>query len=216
MSKSNAIILVIIFLVVSVAGAFGFVMISRNNNSKDNDKTELTTLESDNSEVADTDSKTDSSTQSYTDESGFSFKYPAGYSVTDITPATDSSYYSKVSVSNSNTELTVSVFDTKSKSIASWITSAESDYKSAKLTGSVNIGGVSASEYMDSTNNKSLILFIDQGVMYLFSAGTDSKSSDLMDAVTASFSFAPSTKQTGSSSGTSQSSEIIEDEEVVE
>ncbi len=195
MSKTNvAILILIIFLL--VAGGIGLYLTVKPKDTKDS------SASSDfykNDTVIPT---TNSADLSYTDASGFSFKYKSDYKVTDTTPD-DNDTYSLLTITSAKDSTTLSIKDTKYKSLVEW----EKDNKTAVTVGAVNLSGLSAKQY--NMNANLVTVAIDQGIVYVISG----KESDNYTLLTNTFSFSDPNK-TASSQGDSDI--IYEEEETVE
>ncbi|MBI3289831.1 hypothetical protein HYZ78_00360 [Candidatus Microgenomates bacterium] len=101
----------------------------------------------------------------YQDESGFSFKYPKGAEVKDVTPE-DSEYYSVLEISHAQTRgiISISIRDTQSSSISDWV---EKNLKEPKLLGAVSLGNIQAKQYEFSSEGAKLVtVAVDKGIIY--------------------------------------------------
>jgi flagellar basal body-associated protein FliL len=146
----------------------------------------------------------------YKDESGFSFYYPKGLIVTDITPD-DGVYYSKVTLTKDEAVLTVSVLDTKEKIVDNFVKKSEL-IKDATLAGAAVLGGMSAKQYQ--TANILVTLAIDQGILYQVDGPKDGNYWEKVQGVVVD-SFALGEPKSQSSTGGVDNT-IYEQEEVVE
>ena len=135
----------------------------------------------------------------YKDESGFSFGYPKGIKVSDVTPA-DEEYYSQLKLSKGDEFLTISVKDAKT-----------SGYENSSLVGAVSLAGMPAKQY--AQGGKLITVAIDSGVVYLIEGLKDGDYwEDVQNTVALSFTLAEKT----STSGSGDENTIYEEEEVVE
>lgn len=144
----------------------------------------------------------------YEDESGFSFDYPKGVKVSDITPESDD-YYSKLSLTKGNGKLLITVKDISAKTPDVWL--KEEGYEGATLTGATSLGGISAKQYYSGDNF--ITIAIDQGIAYSIVGLKDGGYwEDVQGVLVSSFVFAgnkPATSGGGDNT-------IYENEEVVE
>jgi hypothetical protein len=168
MSKRLILIFLLVFVAsILVGGVIAYFYMSSNKKSS--------TLPSYIQDAAPDLSKTLSTTKptadlTYKDESGFSFSYPKTAKVTDETP-NDSVYYTKLNLTKDSTNLTISVFDTESKTIDDFIKTS-STYRNATLYGAVTLAGMSAKQY--SLDGRLITLTLDQGVIYIIDGPKDS------------------------------------------
>ncbi|MEK7526706.1 MAG: hypothetical protein AAB546_04480 [Patescibacteria group bacterium] len=196
MSKTNIIVLVLIVFLL-VAGGVGLYLTLKPKDTKNSQASSdfyngTTILPTPNTNEL-----------IYKDSSGFSFKYKSGYSVKDVTPD-DADTYSVVSIAKGNEVLTLSIKDTKYKTLMDW----EKDNKTASMVGAVNLSGMSAKQYLLAGNT--LTVAIDQGVIYVVT-GKESESYTLL---VNTFVFADPNEKSTASDLTSDI--IYEEEEVVE
>ncbi len=147
----------------------------------------------------------------YQDESGFSFGYPKGIKVTDVTPD-DEIYYSKLDLTKGKDVLTISLMDTKAKSIDEWVKN-ETSYENSALVGATSLAGISAKQYVNQ--GKMLTLAIDSGVLYFIESLKDSGYwEDVQNIVVSSFKLIENDLTSGS--GSAVDNAIYEQEELVE
>jgi hypothetical protein len=209
MNKRYVLPLFLIFLFVSVAGAIGFVLVTKQETPV---KTEKTTSEESLPSTDNTSSNNVEASKTYTDSSGFSFGYPNGFVATDVTPD-DPTFYSKVSVSNSTDVVTVSLFDTKAKTIAAWI--SQGPYKATTLSGAIPFGTLTASQYKDSSSL--LTVALKDGILYLIESKNTPSLDQIHTLIASSFSQgATQSSSSSTSSSAPAADEVIEPEEVVE
>lgn len=137
----------------------------------------------------------------YTDEAGFSFGYPKGITVKDITPV-DSVTYTKLSLQKGKESLVIEVKDTTAKTIDT--------PAGATLSGATTLGGISAKQFVSSD-----ILYtmaIDAGVLYIIQGPKDGDFwEETQNLVVSTFSFAGGADTTSTGDGA-----IYEEEEIVE
>lgn len=147
----------------------------------------------------------------YEDTSGFSFRYPKGVKVSDVTPE-DDTYYSQLNLAEGSEKMTITLKDTSSKTIDAWFKS-DPIYSGASLVGATTLGGISAKQYAKSETL--ITVALDQGILYLIEGPKDGAFwEEAQNAIVPTFSFATASK---SSSSSSSSSNIeYEEEEVVE
>lgn len=143
----------------------------------------------------------------YEDESGFSFQYPKGIKVSDITPE-DDQYYTKLSLTKGNEKLIISIMDTTSKTVETWLKGEGfGDYS---IAGATTFGGISAKQYY--SGGEFVSLAIDQGIVYSIVGPKDGGFwEDSQNVILGSFAFAGTKPATGVGDDT-----IYESEEVIE
>lgn len=205
MSKTNIVLLVVIFVVLLAGGVGLYLVMSPKTptlpQAADLRNTTLNKLaQNETSPVAD---------KTYEDAAGFSFKYPAQFSVQDVTPS-DNNYYSKLKLTGKSGEITLTAVDTTYKTLSEW----QNVNKDAVLTSSSSLSDVKANQY--KRGKTLLTVAIDQGVLYTIENISDSGSLDASHAIISStfrFSNQPAVNNTStSSSGDAE----YEAEEVVE
>lgn len=137
----------------------------------------------------------------YQDESGFSFGYPKGVKITDVTPD-DDQYYSQLEITKGDNKITISVKDAKETFSPG----------QATLVGAVSLGGMSAKQY--AFGGQLLTTAYDKGVLYLIEGPKDGDFwEDVQNLIASSFGIG--TPQT-SASNSSGDNTIYEEEEVIE
>lgn len=147
----------------------------------------------------------------YKDEAGFSFKYPNGITVADITPS-DNVYYSMVSLKRGGQEMTIAMKDTNFKDAAEWLGKDEAAPPGAVLSGAVSLAGIPAKQY--SAGREFLTIAVDRGVLYLVRSPKDAGFWDSVhDIAVSTLALSKPEPATGTGSGDGA---IYEDEEVVE
>jgi hypothetical protein len=197
MAKKIIIIGIILVLILITGGACGYIIFylrSKNISSS---------LSSIIPQLTQTEKVTAGAT--YNDESGFSFGYPKGITVSDVTPD-EEIYYSVLALAKGGSQITLTVKDTTVKTVDEWV---KKELSNASLDGAVTIGGVAAKQYISGT--KLYTTAIDQGVLYLIEGPKDDSFWEKTQGLVAStFTF-------GRSSGSGTAGETIyEEEEVVE
>ncbi|MBI3282447.1 hypothetical protein HYZ70_00010 [Candidatus Curtissbacteria bacterium] len=193
---SNRIVLILIAIILVAGGLIGgyLVVVSKSKTSS------IPSLPSITKEEVSPD-------LTYTDESGFSFKYPKGIKVSDVTPQ-DDSYYTVLSLVKGGQTLTITAKDTSAKTPDGWL-GQDPTYRGATLAGATTLGGISAKEY--AYGEKLLTVAVDKGVVYLIEGPKDSGFwEDTQNLITSNFIFAGSVAQTG------EDNTIYEEEEVVQ
>ncbi len=195
--RKKIIIGIIILLVLAAGGAGGYLIFSLKNKGTSSDLSSIIP------QLTQTEEVTAGAT--YNDESGFSFGYPKGITVSDVTPEGEE-YYSVLALAKGGSQITITVKDTTAKTVDAWVKEELSD---TSLSGAVTLAGVSAKQY--TSGKKLYTAAIDQGVLYLIEGPKDDGYWEKTQGLIAStFSF-------GKSSGSGTSGETIyEDEEVVE
>lgn len=146
----------------------------------------------------------------YKDEAGFSFSYPKGINVKDVTPD-DGVYYSQMTLNKDGKFITVSVLDTKESGVDVYV-KKDAVLKDALLYGATKLGEMSAKQY--STAAVLYTLSIDQGILYLIEGPKDGGFWEKVHGVVVD-SFALNSSNAQSGSGGSDGV-IYEEEEVVE
>ena len=145
--------------------------------------------------------KFDEDQETYEDASGYSFSYPQSITVKDVTPD-DENYYSALELSKSGQTIKIDITGGNIDPYKS--------YKSARLTGSTTLGGITANQY--TLNNRLVTVAIDQGVLYVIDGPGDGGFwEDAQSKVISSFKFAGQTTTTGGSD-----SNTVYEEETVE
>ncbi|MAG60091.1 hypothetical protein CMO96_04865 [Candidatus Woesebacteria bacterium] len=94
----------------------------------------------------------------YEDESGFSFKHFESASVSDTTPD-EETYYTQLSLEKDGQKMTITMQDTKHKTIDAWLEKDENAPAEPSLVGAVSLDGVSARQY--TQNGKLWTVAID-------------------------------------------------------
>lgn len=199
MSKAKLAILIIALLVTAAAIATGFFVWQKSKKeSLPGSASTPGALQAEGSETT------------YTDEAGFSFKHPEGVAVSDITPD-DDIHYTLLEMSKEDKQMTVSVRDTKYKTIDDILTKGEDVPSDATLIGGLSLSGISAKQY--TKDGKLWTLAIDKGVLYLIESIKDKDFWDKThDLLVSSFQFEKEEQETGSVPDNA----IYEAEEVVE
>lgn len=203
MSKGN--IILVAALIIAAAGALvgGYFLVGRGGSTKG---------ESPGQSVF-TFPSNETKKLTYTDSSGFSFSYPEGISISDITPDGDM-YYSVLSLTKGQAAMKISVKDTSSAKVSDWIEKDKEAPKAATLSGATTISGISASQY--KAGPKLYTVAIDSGVLFLIEGEADGGFwEEAQNTVAASF------KREGEDSSSVDSSQgggdaIYEEEEIVE
>jgi hypothetical protein len=197
MRKKIIIIGIILVLVLVTGVACGYIIFSLRNKETSSNLTSLIPQLAQSEEVT--------AGATYSDESGFSFGYPKGIIVSDVTPD-EEIYYSVLALAKSGSQITFTIKDTTAKTVDSWV---EGELSNANLYGAVTMGGVSAKQY--TSGDKLYTIAIDQGVLYLIEGPKDDSFWEKTQGLVAStFTF-------GRSSGSGAAGETIyEEEEIVE
>jgi uncharacterized membrane protein len=195
--KKIIIIGIILLLVLVSGGACGYIIFALRSKNTSSNLSSIIPQLTQNEEVT--------AGATYNDESGFSFGYPKGVIVSDVTPDEDI-YYSVLALAKGGNQITLTVKDTTAKTADNW---AKEELNGATLYGAVTMVGVSAKQYTSA--DKVYTVAIDQGVLYLIEGPKDDGFWEKTQGLVAStFTF-------GRSSGSSTSGETIyEEEEVVE
>ena len=141
----------------------------------------------------------------YTDESGFSFGYPTGVKVSDVTPD-DESYYSVLALAKGGSQITMTIKDTTAKTVDDWV---RDGLTSSSLYGAQNLGGLSAKQY--TSGQKLYTVAIDEGVLYLIEGSKDNSFWESTQNLVVSTFKIGSTASSGSSDNT-----VYESEDVVQ
>lgn len=200
MSKKVLIIIVVLIVLGAVgAGAFFFLQ----NKNKFEDSIQDTIF----NPVSEFESETGTSISVYNDESGFSFKYPSDFVVTDITPANDNSYYSLLEVKNDNDVITITVKDGSYKLPSDAVASPSSGLKLAGFP-------LKQYEYGEGSLKKAITLANSQGVSYAIDGAVGSAlERQAYNLLLTSFDLGKQSTPTSAGGG---SGTIDEGEEVVE
>ncbi|MEK7112589.1 MAG: hypothetical protein AAB875_04635 [Patescibacteria group bacterium] len=137
----------------------------------------------------------------YTDGAGFSFAYPKGITVKDITPV-DSVTYTKLSLQKGKESLEIDVKDTTAKII--------DPPSAATLSGATTLGGISAKQY--ASGDILYTMAIDAGILYVIQGPKDGDFwEETQNLIVSTFSFAGSAETTTEGDGA-----VYEEEEIVE
>lgn len=196
MSK-NLLIIGIIVIVLAISGVVSYFFLFKGKTSSDDIVTSLPGISLKEEVKGDL---------NYTDDAGFSFSYPKGVKVEDVTPD-DETFYTKLDLIKGSSKLTISAQDSKVKSVEDWLSTSE--YKGASLVGAGTLGEISAKTY--SRDDKLLVVAIDQGVLYLIEGPKNEGFwEEVNGIVTSSFAFA------GTKTAAVGEDSIYEEEEVVE
>jgi hypothetical protein len=202
MSKRIIVTIIVVLAAGLLTGGF-FLMKSRGNRTNSNPVVVPSPLPGENKNIG--------SNLTYEDSSGFSFKYPNGIKVEDITP-NEGFYYSLLNLSKDDKEIKISAQDTKLKNISQWVESKDVP-KGLADYGAVSLGGLSAKQFT-SANNILLTVAIDQGVLYLVSGPKDNGFwENTQNDLVSTFTFAG---KDNSKAGTPTENIVDEGEEIVE
>jgi len=202
MGKKIILIIVILILGVVLGGGI-YYFIKKNQNSASN-KVKGTP----NSNLQLKSEETIGDDLTYTSDAGFSFKYPKGIKVTDVTPSGDE-YYTVLSLKGSGGEATITAKDTLYKTLDDYLKSLN---PKPVLSGAVTLGGISAKQYSQSA--KLFTFAIDKGVLFQIESPKDNGYWEkVQDTVVTSFVFKG---QNESSAASQDSNAIYEEEEIVE
>jgi hypothetical protein len=199
MRKKIVIIGIIIVLVLVVGGLGGYFVFSlRNKNNSSNFSSLVSQL---------TESEEVTAEATYADESGFSFGYPKGVIVSDVTPDEDI-YYSVLALSKGGNQITLTAKDTKVKTIDEWIEDGLGENPS--LYGATTLGDLSARQY--TLDSKLYTVAVGQEVVYLIEGPKDDGFwENTQNLVVSTFKFGFDSSDSGGSIET-----IYEEEEIVE
>lgn len=204
MSKTNIILVSVIVLIVAGLGVGGFLLINSKKTSKQSVGETIGNIVPSFLEKAGPDKE-------YQDEAGFSFFYPEGAKVEDVTPEDDDSYYSLLELSYKGSEIKITVTDTLFKKTDEWA-KASSSPKGLELVGATSLGKVPANQY--KLAGVLYTVAIDQGVIYVIEGPKDGGFvEETQNVVVSSFTFADQPK---TQTGNSNSNIVYEEEEVVE
>lgn len=207
MSKTTIAVIGLVSVLLIAGGAGGYLFI----NSRNQSESETDTASDNPLNNLVTQIKNEEKT--YQDESGFSFKYTSDFSVKDDTPE-DGDYYTFLTISKGSEKGTISIADTKHKTVQKWVDSGTDIPSDAKLNGAVSLGGISASQY--TAAEKLYTAAVDQGVLYVIQTPKTDLWEKLQEKVISSFSFGLAKTKTNQSASGSNSDIIYEAEEVVE
>lgn len=186
MKKSTLIIIASLFLVLGGVGGY-FIISARNKTSQPVSKESGTTKE--------TVLKAD---LTYKDESGFSFGYPKGIKITDVTPE-DDNYYTQLELAKGNESLTITVKDAK-----------EDSYQKLSLVGATSLGDLPAKQY--TQDGKLITAAFQDGILYSVEGLKDGSFwENTQNLIVSSFTLAKPTTSDSSDENT-----VYEGEETVE
>lgn len=203
-------IIVIIFVVIAIgAGILGAIFLIQNNKSQTSKETGSL---SDSLSKIIPQAKKEAVLKKHTDEAGFSFSYPDTVTVVDNTPE-EGNYYSLLNLSQGSIKATISLEDTKAKTVEEYLKS-NSKYANLTLSGATSFGGISAKEYEDQSSK--YIFAIDQGVLYIFEYPNNEEWIEVFDKIIETFAFKGEEKTTTSQKSAPAESVIYEEEEVIE
>jgi len=189
MRKSTIVFIAAIFLILGTAGGYLIVSSRNKNASTFLNRAGILTKEKTTADLT------------YQDESGFSFGYPKGVKITDVTPD-DDQYYSQLEITKGDNKITISVKDAKEG-----FSSGQ-----ATLVGAVSLAGMSAKQY--ASGGQLITAAFDKGVLYLIEGPKDAGFwEDVQNLIASSFSVGPPQAATADSSGDNA---IYEEEEVIE
>lgn len=188
MSKKMVVMLLAIVLVVAVAGGT-LLFLFKNSNIKTNlGNTKDKDLTVDNSSPQDTG---DSNINVYNDDSGFSFKYPSDFVVSDITPTDDNSYYSLLEVKKNDDIVRISVKDGNYQIPSGAIVVVTTpSATSASASATLKLGDFKPKQYTydDNGTMKTLTIASSQGVSYAIDGVTmGAQEKAIYNSVIASF-----------------------------
>lgn len=140
-------------------------------------------------------------TQVYKDSSGFSFSYPSGIKITDMTPE---NYYSLLTLTRGKEALKITVKDGGTKDIT---------FSGSQLVGAVTLGGISAKQY--KSGNNLITAAQEAGIVYLIEGPADNSYwESAQNAIVSSFALSSAS---ASGSGTKESiDDVSMEEEIVQ
>lgn len=205
MSKKAVIILLVIVLIAAVAGGTLLFLFKSSNI---NMMTGIGSNEDQNLAINDSSSSVlDSDTSGinvYNDDSGFSFRYPSDFVVSDITPTNDNSYYSLLEVKKNNDVIRVSVKDGSYKTPSGAVVVVTTpSATSASASATLKLGDFKPKQYTydDSGTMKTLTVASSQGVSYAIDGVTTNDSERaIYNSVVASFLLGKQTTPSSSNS----------------
>lgn len=164
------------------------------------------------------DSETEIPTEIYKDESGFSFKYPKGAKVSDVTPD-EEVYYSVLEITHTEKtgKITISIKNTSSQDTDEWL-AEDKQMKMAEIVGATSLGNLSAKQASLRRGGLKIIstIAIDQNILYLIEGPKDDGYWEEVQNLIASSFVIGRRPVSGSSSGSGESNVIYEEEEVIE
>jgi uncharacterized protein YpmB len=199
MRKKTIVIIVVILLILIIGGLGGYFIFSLKNNNSSSSLSSLVSQITEPEEV-----KADFI---YADESGFSFGYPKGIKVSDVTPDEDI-YYSVLALAKGGEQITITVEDTDVKTIDAWIKDGLGENPS--LYGATTLGDLSARQY--TLDSKLYTVAVGQEVVYLIEGPKDDGFwENTQNLVVSTFEFGFDSTGSGSSIET-----IYEEEEIIE
>ena len=108
----------------------------------------------------------------YNDEAGFSFNYPEGLTIKDVTGDNETLYSSlEVSKGFSGEKMIIEVADTTFSSINAWLKSPEAS--GAGTSREITLAGMPASQIQFTNPRRLVTIVIDGGIMYFFESPLD-------------------------------------------
>lgn len=190
MSKKIVIVLAAIVVIVAGVGGGYYVMSFRNQNSG-NPASKLSIpvplpVSEEKNEV-------------YKDSSGFSFAYPSGIKVNDVTP---DNYYSLLTLEKGREAIKITVKDGKASDIS---------FSNGELIGAVTLGGIPAKQY--KSGNSLITAALDSGIVYIIEGPKDGSFwENAQNTIVSSFAFS---NASAAGSGTNESIDDVSMEEEV-
>lgn len=199
------IILLLMILVLIIGGVGGYLIYSWKNKNIPPSLSSMVPQISQKEEVT--------ADLTYVDDSGFSFGYPKGINVSDVTPD-DEIYYSVLALAKSGSQITITAKDTTTKTVDEWVKNGIGTNPS--LYGATTLGGVSAKQY--TSGSKLYTVAIDQGVLYLIEGPASPSQGGPKDGSfwESTQNLVASTFTFGGTSTGGPSNTIYEEEEVVQ
>lgn len=208
MSKRVVVVLGAIGLVVAVAGGTLFFLFKTNNTKTNGSNSGAQGLSA--NDLSPEGMANGASV--YNDDSGFSFKYPSDFVVTDITPTDDNAYYSLLEVKRSGDVIRISVKDGNYQ-----IPPGAAAATLASASATLKLGDFKPKQYTYEDNGimKTLTLASSQGVSYAIDGVTTNDSEKaIYNSVVASFVLGkqsvPSTSNSADTNTIDEGTEVVQ------
>ena len=156
--------------------------------------------------------------KTYQDEAGFSFEYPTGLEIKDVSGNQDVYSILEITAPDKNEKMIIRVVDTKYKTIAEWLKSQ--NQSGNPVARDFEIGGMTGQQIQLENPRRLVSLVIDKGVMYYFESPLSAEEGQywnmVHNTIALSFSLGETKPQTGSQTTGGGDNTVYEEGEVVE
>jgi len=158
--------------------------------------------------------------QIYEDEAGFSFEYPEGLEIKDVSGNQDVYSVLEITAPDKNEKMVIRVVDTKYKTVDDWLKKDPSLPKSFDgASRDIELAGMTGQQIQLENPHRLVSLAIDKGVMYYFESPLSVEEGQywnmVHNTIVLNFSLGEAQPQAGNQGGGGEDV-IYEEEEVVE